>query len=339
MTRSEVFSRGGFPCVKVRVESIVVELTSGQRIAAAALVWLARAWARVPVSLAQRFGASLGFLADLIPNRERWVASRNIDYCFDALDEHERRRLRRAVMTETGKLFFEMPAAWFRPLAYWESRIDTGGFEEYARGLLAQGKGLIVAAPHLGNWEISLIVVARIGPITAMYRPPRQPIVEPMLMRGREKGGALLVPATARGVKAMHSALARGEMVGILPDQAPKKAGSGAGEFAPFFGLPAYTMTLVPRLARRRGAPVVYVFAQRLAGGRFVLRWCEEGPDIRGADELAGVAALNAGVERCVRRCPEQYLWTYKRFSPIPAGVKSIYSPKRMPSRREAGGS
>ena len=293
------------------------------------LIRLVRAWAGLPVRLAQSVGAGIGWCADIIPNRERWVATRNLDACFPELDDAARARFRRRVMMQTGRLMGEMPAAWFRPLAYWSERIDARDFEHHLRTLLEGGRGLIVAAPHLGNWEISLIVLSRVAPITAMYRPPRQPVLVPLLMQGREKGGAVLVPATARGVKAMQGALARGEMVGILPDQAPKKAAAGAGEFAPFFGLPAYTMTLVPRLARRRGAPVVFVFAERLPGGRFVMRWVDAPEDIRAEEDETAVAALNQGVEACVRRCPEQYLWSYKRFVPTPPGVRSVYARRK----------
>ena len=56
--------------------------------------------------------------------------------------------------------------------------------------------------------------------------------------------------------------LERGEYAGILPDQEPK-AETGA-VFAPFFGVPAYTMLLVNRLARRTGARVIFLFAERL---------------------------------------------------------------------------
>jgi len=153
-------------------------------------------------------------------------------------------------------------------------------------------------------------------------------------MRGREKGGATLVPASARGVRAMHAALSRGEIVGILPDQAPKQAKGGTGEYAPFFGVPAYTMTLVPRFARRIGAPVVFVFAERVGWGKFVLRWCEANEGIRAADDVEAVTALNAGVEQCVNRRPEQYLWTYKRFAPKPPSGKSVYSRRKKKTRR-----
>jgi KDO2-lipid IV(A) lauroyltransferase len=303
-----------------------------RRLAGAFIFWLARAWGLLPVGLAQRVGSVFGLLVDLVPNREREVATVNLAACYPAKAPAERQRLRRDNLIELGRLFAEMPAAWFKPPGYWDRRIDSRDFEAHARLLLAAGKGMIVAAPHLGNWEISLIACARarLGAIIAMYRPPRQPALEPVLMAGREKGGAKLVPATAGGVRAVHAALRRGYLVGILPDQSPKIVdGRGAGVFAPFFGIPAFTMTLVSRLARRSGAPVVFIFAERLPRGRFRIRWCDAPAGIDGDDPVLAATALNAGVEQCVRLRPEQYLWSYKRFAPAPRGGRSLYARKR----------
>ena len=301
-----------------------------QRLAGTLILWLARSWSLLPVSLAQRIGVLFGLVVDLFPNRERDVAAINIAACFPDEAPADRKRLRRRVLAASGRLFCEMPATWFKPLSYWDKRVDSAGFEAHARTLLEAGKGLLVAAPHLGNWEITLIILTRIAPVTAMYRPPRQQALEPLLMAGREKGGARMVPATGGGVRAVHAALRRGDIAGILPDQSPKIAdGRGAGVFAPFFGIPAFTMTLVSRLARRSGAPVVFVFAERLRNGRYRIRWCDAPAGIDGEEPAVAAAALNAGVEQCVRRRPDQYLWTYKRFAPAPPGSPWLYSRKR----------
>jgi KDO2-lipid IV(A) lauroyltransferase len=108
-------------------------------------------------------------------------------------------------------------------------------------------------------------------------------------------------------------ALRRGEAIGILPDQAP---GVGEGEWANFFGRPAYTMTLVSRLQASTGAAVVMAFAERLPGGAGYSLHLERVT----ADPLTPVA-LNRAVERVVSRCPGQYLWGYNRYK-VPAGAE-----------------
>ena len=86
------------------------------------------------------------------------------------------------------------------------------------------------------------------------------------MLKGRSRSGVRPVPTDPGGIKALYQALGRGEMVVILPDQQPKARVRGAGVFAPFFGVPALTMVLVGRLARKTGAPVIFSFAERLPG-------------------------------------------------------------------------
>ena len=130
---------------------------------------------------------------------------------------------------------------------------------------------------------------------------------------GRARGQVSLAPANLKGVRLLYKALHRGDAIGILPDQAP---GVGEGEWADFFGRPAYTMTLVTRLQESSGAEVIMAFAERLAQGRgYRLHF-----KAVGADPL-DTAALNRAVEAIVRSCPQQYLWGYNRYK-APAGAK-----------------
>jgi Kdo2-lipid IVA lauroyltransferase/acyltransferase len=154
--------------------------------------------------------------------------------------------------------------------------------------------------------------VAQRVPLTALYRPPRQRWLEPLMIRGRTRGGANVAPATLRGVRTLYKALQRGEAVGLLPDQAPQ---TGEGVWANFFGRPAYTMTLVRRLQKQTGAAVFFVFAERLSKGRgYVLHL-----EAYKGDEL-DETALNRAIEDMVRRCPTQYLWSYNRYK-VPHGA------------------
>ena len=117
----------------------------------------------------------------------------------------------------------------------------------------------------------------------------------------------------------------------ILPDQEPLKK---YGVTAPFFGVPALTMTLVSRILRRTGARALYVFAERRPAGRFRVRFLEAPDGLDDADETAAAERLNRGVEACVRLCPEQYLWSYKRFKTAPPGELTPY--KAIWGRRRA---
>jgi KDO2-lipid IV(A) lauroyltransferase len=146
-----------------------------------------------------------------------------------------------------------------------------------------------------------------------MYRALREPALERLVREGRERSGARLVTADATGVKQLFQALRRGRMVGILPDQRPKEA--TAGVMAEFYGIPASTGTLIPRLLHKSGATPIFVFSLRLPRGRGFEVHCLAAPaGIDDPDPAVATRALNAGVEACIAMRPEQYLWSYRRF-------------------------
>jgi KDO2-lipid IV(A) lauroyltransferase len=154
-------------------------------------------------------------------------------------------------------------------------------------------------------------------PITVMYRPPKIRALDAVMRVGRSRGNAMTsVPADMGGVRAMLKALRRGEAIGVLPDQVP---GVGEGEWVPFFGRPAYTMTLLARMSEKTGAPVFLCFAERLPGGRGYRFSAEPLPAAQASE--SPLRALNRAIEQMVRRRPEQYLWGYNRYK-VPAGVQ-----------------
>ena len=150
-----------------------------------------------------------------------------------------------------------------------------------------------------------------------MFRPPRQPALRPLLEAGRRRGSVALVPANTRGATALLAALRRGEWIGILPDQVPT---GGEGEWAPFFGRPAFTMTLAAKLIERTGASAL-MSGLRAAAPRPRLDDPDRAADAAGARRReSATAAMNRALEAAIRRRPEQYLWSYHRYR-APAGV------------------
>jgi KDO2-lipid IV(A) lauroyltransferase len=235
--------------------------------------------------------------------------------------EIECRALVRAAVAEAGKGATELIAIWFgsdaKVAGFVAGRSRVGGRGSGARAR----QGIIFLTPHLGCFEITSLYVAQRWPLIALYRPPRLSWLEPLMLLGRQRWQAVLAPANLRGVRLLYRTLQKGGNVGLLPDQAP---GAGEGVWADFFGRRAYTMTLVTRLQRATGAAVVMGYAERLPGGRGYRLHAEELP-ATGLDETA----LNRAIEKLVRRCPEQYLWSYNRYK-VPAGV--------TPPSREVGG-
>lgn len=282
---------------------------------------LVRLLSRLPLAVLHRMGAVVGWLFVHWPNRQRRNALINLRLCYPDLPEDELIRLRNRNLTEFGKTYLEIGYLWLRPLDQVHALVHEVMGAEYLRR--PPGKGMIVLSPHLGAWELAGLHLARHGSTAIFFKPQRY--LDDLILTARRRCGAQLAPITARGIRVLVQALERGEYVGVLPDQEPKE--DKGAVFAPLFGIPAYTMLLVQRLARRAGVPVVFMFAERLPGARGFRMHCIPAPaGIDSADEQVAAAALNQGIEHCVAICPDQYVWPYKRFRRRPCGQPGIYA-------------
>lgn len=265
-------------------------------------------------------GWALGCLMSVFRSNRYCNSRTNIKLCFPELNDKEVDRLARTALAELGKLLFETLLFWLIPVSGCRAIRNVLG-EEYLRQALEEGSGVILVCPHLGNWEVFNAYAGRFG-ATVTYKPLKSHWLNTRVRCSRERGGSMLVPINAQGIKALCCQLGRG-VVTLFPDQVPDC--SAGRVLAPFFGVPAWTGTLVSRLAQRPNVKVICGYARRLAGGRGFEIYLTPAPaDIYSAEIERSAQALNRGIESCVRRSPDQYLWQYKRFK----GVAShpIYS-------------
>jgi len=280
-------------------------------------------FAALPLRADHALGSLIGRIAALVPSRMRHVTRRNLALCFPTMSERERRRLERQSLIETGKTLTEVGPLWRWPRDCLLDIIrETPGLEAVERAR-AEGHGVILLGPHIGAWELVGLYASIRWPMTSLYKPPKQTAMDAPMREARERLGATLVPTNASGVKALLQALKRGEVIGILPDQEPTE---GQGVFAPFLGQPAYTMILASRLIRRESAKAFLTFAERLPrGAGFRLHFIPAEEEFYSPDLETSTAALNRGVEACIRIAPAQYQWSYKRFRKRPEGMEGVY--------------
>jgi len=221
----------------------------------------------------------------------------------------------RPAIASAGRMVMELPFLWERQPS--DPILPRMRFENEAvlEAALARGKGVLLLTPHMGCFEVAAQAIAeRFGatsPITVLYRPARKPWLRELVKTSRERPQLLAAPATLAGVRQMIRALRKGQMVGLLPDQVPPE---GMGVWAPFFGRPAYTMTLATRLVQQTGAELLLTWAERLPrGAGYVQRFYafpEELPD----DPAESARRINHAMERLILQCPQQYLWGYHRY-------------------------
>lgn len=269
-----------------------------------------RVFGFLPLRLVHALGGGLGHIAWALHGRSRRIAERNLALVLTHNGADSRQAIAKKTVIETGRSLAEVLSVWGGgPQRALRHVVEVHGRDLF-EAALASGRGLIIAAPHLGCWELLNYWLAAQRPLAILYRAPRQRTLEPLLRRVRGVPGVEQIRADGSGVRALYRRLSAGGMVGILPDQQPR---GGEGVQAPLFGVPAPTMVLLPRLAERTGAHVLFAFAQRLPrGAGFRLHILPAPADIADPDLERACTALNRGVEQCVALAFEQYQWTYK---------------------------
>ena len=282
---------------------------------------LLRVCAALPLSTARALGRHLAGLYWRLGGRGRRVTERNVSLAFPTLDSDAQRRLARESLAATGELMAEMGHVWLRPWDDLAPRLQVEG-QQLVLDAQAAGRGVLVLAPHQGNWEVVGLHLARLGPVASLYQPPRLEALDSTIRQARQKTGAELVPTDLRGIGSLVMALRAGQIAGLLPDQVPTEL--AAGENVPFMGIPCFTGTLASKLLQRTGALAVVAVAERSPSG-FILRYREAGEDIYSGDLQTSLAAVNGEVERSLAQSPEQYQWEYKRFRVRPSQGPGYY--------------
>ncbi|HPA92021.1 MAG TPA: lysophospholipid acyltransferase family protein [Quisquiliibacterium sp.] len=285
------------------------------------MVGLFQLLGRLPLPLLQAAGAVLGCAVFVLSGAYRRKVLANL---AAAGLPHT---LAWSCAAHAGRMVGELPWIWFRPRDQILARVFCDDLSAYEAAERA-GRGVLLMTPHLGCFEVSARHYASRAPITVLFRPPRQAVLAPLYAAARNQDAMRSEPANLSGVRALMRALRRGEAVGLLPDQAP---GQGEGRWSPFFGRPAYTMTLPGRLAQSSGAAVVLVACERLPRGR---GWRLH---LVPMAEVPEPDALNRALERLILRWPEQYLWGYNRYK-RPAGAEAPPADGSPDTAASAGG-
>ncbi len=279
------------------------------------VVWL---FAHIPLPVAHVIGAALGKITYWLAPRYRRRLSENLARSGVAANPQAFRDLLKQNTAESGKAILELPFVWLRSTPDLLAKIQAvDGWDEVAAAR-AEGRGMIMLTPHLGCFELIGRYLAAQFPITLLYRPPKRAWLEPIMRAGRQRDRATLATTDIRGVRALLRALKRGNALGILPDQAP---GAGEGVWAEFFHRPAYTMTLIQRLQQRTGAPIIVMYAERLAKDNGFNLHFRRISELLAEDDLEAARQVNAAMEQLIRECPSQYLWSYNRYK-VPSGAR-----------------
>jgi len=279
-----------------------------------ALRGLVRALGAVPWEKAGRIGAGVGAWGYRPIGVRRRVVERQISAAFPELSFKQVAELARRSYEHLGRSAIEtalLPGLGQAGVLRLVSEVENWEVVERA---YAAGRGVIIVAGHLGNWELSAAYVAARGvPLDVIVRKMGNPLFDRYLNQTREQLGVNVVH-DAQAVRHTPRALREGRAVGFVADQGVRGL---ASTFVPFFGRPAKTPRGAAVFALRFGAPVIFVAALRKPDGSYLVGF-EEIPVVDSGDRERDVDAVvlrfTQVLEKWVRRAPEQYFWQHRRW-------------------------
>ena len=289
--------------------------------------WLILGFVRVASWLPRHvlwvLGNALGSLFSLFPSPARRVAERNIGLCFPGMEPRERQRLVLRHFRLSGYAVVSLAVAWWAPK--WRVRTFIKFRDQYyLDDALAGGKNVILLAPHFIGLDMGGIRLSLERKAVSMYRQSRNPFLEYIFQRRSRFDGVFVERIS--NLKALLRHIPKGLPISYLPDQ---DMGERASVFAPFFGVPAATVTALSRIAQSTNSEVIPCITRILPAGRgYELCLYPPLKNFPSDDLLADAKRMNEEVEKWVLEMPEQYMWTYRRFKTRPNNEPSLYAKK-----------
>lgn len=282
------------------------------------ILWLL---VQLPYPLLVKLGRTLGRLARPFLKKREYVANRNLELCFPAMDNSSRSTLLTDNFTSLGMALIETGMAWFWSDARLRKHFDVEGFANLQRAL-DQGKGVMVVGVHFMSLELGGRVMGLCRPMMATYRPHNNPVLEFVQTRGRLRSNKAMIDR--RNLKGLVSALKKGEAVWFAPDQDYGRKGS---VFAPFFAMQNTATTngtfVISRLSGAAMLTITMIRRKDNAGYRLYIG--DMLTDYPSGNEQAAAGYINKKIEDEILRAPEQYLWVHRRFKTRPLGEAASY--------------
>jgi len=264
----------------------------------------------LPLSTSRYIGRKIGSLYYKFGKRRVHIARVNIKICFPELNEAERELRVKKSIQEAGAWFMEAGAVWTWSDEKIVSKVTVKNIE-LLNEAIALNKGVILAVPHLGNWEVIGPLVSLNNSFACFYKQDdRNRLFSDFVIRQRSRSGTIMAPADPSGVRCLYKHLKSGKVIGLLPDHNPSPE---MGVFVPFFNRPALTGTLISSLARKNKATVLSGIAVRTKAG-FEVHFAKI-PNQHSDDKILAARSINKAMEDCIQVAPEQFQWVYPRFN------------------------
>lgn len=291
------------------------------------LTWLNFAlWAllsQLPYRVLMGLGAIIGKGLYKILGRRRKITERNLELCFPHLTVAERNKLAQKHFESLGKSLFETGISWFAPKHRLLKRTTLSGLENL-QPALDNNRGAVFLVPHFTALEVlGAVLCYKVDNIEQTYRPHNNAVYDWLQSLGRSRHNQHTNVLHARDLRQIVKALRNGHFISFLPDQDYGRANS---VFAPFYNIPAATVTTTAGLARMAKVPVLPLMCTRKDDGSgYHIQMFPPLENFPQGEDVADAEAVNLAVEQCITQCPEQYLWSHRRFKTRPEGEPDLY--------------
>ena len=285
----------------------------------------------VPLEVARSAGRFVGRLAFRMNTPTVRVVRRNIELAYPQLPADQQAALMKGAVLEQGALTAELGHVWRRSPAYVMSKLRVVGIE-HLEASAADERGVLVLAPHVGNWEVLPYHLVTQGDFLGLFEPPKLPSVGSLVLEARKRPGGAYVPTTPKGLVQLVRHFKRGGLTGILPDQVPAHESGGLN--VPFKGIECFTASLCANLLSKSGARAVLAGVFRVKGG-WELVYVPVSADIYNEDLEIALKVMNQDIETLISGRDTQYQWSYKRFRTLPRGTTNHYDGVKRASHED----
>lgn len=274
----------------------------------------------LPFRIIVAIGDGLGALLYPLAAERRKVGMINLKLCFPDMSDEARKKLVRDHFKMFCRGLTERSILWWSSAECINSLIRVEGIEHFEA---IKGKPAIFLVPHFVGMDTAGQWIAQRVDAVSMYANQKNPYLTEMLLKKRGRFGNQGLYSRQQGLRPILKAMREGKPFFYLPDQ---DQGIRDGAFIPFFGVPAATMTSLPRIAQMTGAKVVPNITRMLPGGDgYVLTFYPAWENFPSGDDIADARRMNEFIEQRILEMPEQYFWLHKRFKTRPEGEPSFY--------------
>ena len=292
------------------------------RLAAGVLRASLRLSSVLPLETARGCGRLLARLLYAMNSKTVRIIRRNIELAYQDRSPLEREALVKAAISEQGALISELGHVWRRSSDYVMSKVSVVGQAHFDEAL-ADKRGVLVLAPHLGNWEVLPHHLVTQGDLLGLFEPPKLPSVGSEVLANRQRPGGEYVPTTPKGLVKLIRHFKQGGLTGILPDQVPSHESAGLN--VPFMGVDCFTASLCANLLSKSGARALIAGVFRVPGGWEVV-YNPVSESIYDKDLNTALQAMNKDIEKLIFGRDQQYQWSYKRFRTLPRSLADHYA-------------